>query len=538
MIPFFQQIRHKYASQDVFAQNRAVTLFGLCLFLSAGFAIFATVRFIDASWAVAIGEVVASLLFLGASALILRGGFRAASLFIQAVALSAAFVLYGLQAPEGPLALYMLPTYLFPVLILMPMLAFSRWQVALTLAFLIVGESVVYGLHRDEVPFFTFLIILTLIVMSSAITWQTFRVQSQSVLSLADTIDREATRSTVLADLVAEGSSGMEGGRDFLGAAQNTQSTVKVLAKAVQTMERSLSQTGSALRDNLEGSQELNQAHDRLQELNATLAEVAGQASGTLRALSADLSGLAVSTEGVVVAVQTLSDRADLGGQRVTEAQGRFAAVAGEAASLLDVLLVIEDISQRTNLLAMNASIEAAHAGLSGRGFAVVAQEIRKLAEETALNSESMRRALLKNAASLGELTQVSRAQGVEFEGLREQSGAAGRSMTGLGTQLRTCAGGSDEVLAVLGRLDEVSARVREAVDSLGSVAESLVRRTREVAGHADDLGLNVREVEEASRALDRQAEALAQAGQANLSRTATIKGKLESLSTRRTSSG
>ena len=526
----FQIIRDRYGAKDVFAQNRAVTLFGLCLFLSGGFALFSLVRFIDASWAVATGEAVASLLFLGSSVLILRGGFKVASVFIQLVALGTAVVLYAIQKPEGTLALFMLPTYLFPVFILMPMLAFSRWQVAFTLAFLIVAETVVYTQHAHEVAFFTYVIILLLIIMSTAITWQMYHLQTRSFLSLGDLIDQQASRSALLTDLLAEGASGMAMGQEVLQVAQVTQGTAKTLNSAVDTMDRSLAQTGAALQTNLVEAVALNESHDRLEGLNGTLASVTQQASATLRDLTGNLSQLATLVDEVVATVRALSDRADAGSRRVQEAQSRFVAVARGAESLLDVLRVIEDISQRTNLLAMNASIEAAHAGLSGRGFAVVAQEVRKLAEETARNSGSMRDALQLNSSSLGELTKESQSLGVEFEGLQAQSGVVSRSMQSLGKELRQCAGSSDSILEILGRLDEVSKQVTQAVEALGAVAASQVQNTREVSGHAGDLGRNVQEVEKAAKALGTQADALARAGQANLDQAATLKRKLESL--------
>jgi len=525
-----QKIRDRYSSFDVFAQNRAVTLFGLCLFLSGGFALFALVRFIDASWAVATGEAVTSLLFLGSAVLILNGGFKFASIFIQAVALATAVVLYAIQKPEGTLGLFMLPTYLLPIFILMPMLAFSKWQVAVTLAFLIVAETVVFALHSQEVPVFTYIIILLLIIMSAAITWQTYRVQSQSLLGMATLIEQEKSRSKLLVEIVADGSSGLEVGQEVLEAARATQKTVMVLKKSVGTMDRSLEQTGLSLKETLVSADALNESHDRLAGFNQTLTEVAGQTSGTLNHLTQDLSRLAQSAEGAVSTVRSLSDRAEQGGKRVQESQGRFAIVAREAESLLNIIQVIGDISERTNLLAMNASIEAAHAGLSGRGFAVVAQEIRKLAEETARNSGTMRTALQQNSSALSDLNLQSRALGQEFEGLQEQSRVVSRSMEVLGSELRTCAGSSDAILEILGRLDEVSRQVKDAVESLGAVAESQVKNTRAVSGHADDLGRNVHEVEQASKELGVQADSLAAAGQANLDRNEILKTKLDSL--------
>lgn len=517
MRKLLQKVRNHYAGSDVFLQNKAVTLFGLCLFLSVGFALFSIVRMVDASWGVAIGEAVASVLFLGSAFLILRGQFRLASVFIQGVALGTAVILYAIQDPRGLVSVFMLPAYLFPVFILMPMIAFSRWQVGFTLAFLMVAETVVFLLHRNEVPVFTFIILLLLIVMSSAITWQTFHVQTSSFRSLADLFSKEHSRMEVLRGLVAESSSGLEVGKQVLDAARETQAAVRVLRSSVESMERSLGQTSVSLSESLQRAGSLRRSQEQLDGFNTEQIQVVNRSSGTLRTMTDGLGRLAQLADQSVQAVRELAERADLGTRRVDAALGRFQAVSQSAEALLDVIRVIEDISQRTNLLAMNASIEAAHAGAAGRGFAVVAQEIRKLAEETARNSASMRGSLQQNSDSLGSLTGESQALGREFQALQQQSGAVSRAMEALGTELRGSVTHSDGILVILGQLDRVSQQVREAVQTLGQLADAQAESTEEVGGHVANLGANVEAVERASRALGQQADALAQAGQDNL---------------------
>lgn len=530
MKKLFQQVRDRYAGSDIFVQNKATTLFGLCLFLGVVFAAFGTIRIVEGSWAIAAGEISAAILFVGASFLVLRGWFKGASIFLQAVCLLTAGALFLVQNLQGPLVLFILPAYLFPVLIFLPMMAYARWQIIVTSLYLIGTESLVYLSRQADSDFSTFLVLLLLILFSSFLTWQTFRVQTQSVRSLGDQFLRQQQRTATLTNLVAEGTSGLQVGQQVLDAARQTQATVRSLRTSVEAMERSLGQAGEALQGSLSRTEDLRRAHDRLEEVNATQVEVARTSSDAIRNLAEDLARQAVLADGAVEAVRGLSDRSDQGVHRVTEAQARFQVVTKGADSLLEIIHLIEDISQRTNLLAMNASIEAAHAGMSGRGFAVVAQEIRKLAEETARNSGTLRQTLEANSAALGNLTLESRALGEVFRGIQDQGRIVGRSMEALGTELRSSAVHSDSLRDVLGRLDEVAALVTQSVEELGALAEAQTRGSNEVAGHAGDLRTRVAEVEQASQTLNTQAEVLAASGQENLDRTKVLKQSLESL--------
>ncbi|MDR0585052.1 MAG: methyl-accepting chemotaxis protein [Treponema sp.] len=218
------------------------------------------------------------------------------------------------------------------------------------------------------------------------------------------------------------------------------------------------------------------------------------------KAVSASFSSvekMAETIHAVQTSVQELKDQftalvsvADTGKERQDAVDRQIQGILAQSQSLVGANQSIANIAARTNLLAMNAAIEAAHAGEAGRGFAVVAEEIRGLAESASSQSQSIKQELSGIARSVQDTVLISAKSREAFLQVSEQINATDAFVEKIGTAMEA--------------QGDASAQIQGALDAIQSAASRVQVTSTDMTGHMDKVKKEMDELTGIVRAIQK----------------------------------
>jgi methyl-accepting chemotaxis protein len=186
--------------------------------------------------------------------------------------------------------------------------------------------------------------------------------------------------------------------------------------------------------------------------------------------------------------VKDLAGASEVGRAGLQEVAADIQEIARESEGLLEINAVMENIASQTNLLSMNAAIEAAHAGEAGKGFAVVADEIRKLAENSGEQSKTISTVLKKIKDSIDKITKSTDEVLNKFEAIDSGVRTVSDQEENIRNAMEEQGAGSKQILDAIGQLNEITRMVK-------SGAEEMLEGSREVIQEGENLGLVTQEI-------------------------------------------
>jgi len=177
--------------------------------------------------------------------------------------------------------------------------------------------------------------------------------------------------------------------------------------------------------------------------------------------------------------VEKLIEASDIGHTSLKDAVVNIDEIARESEGLLEINSVMENIASQTNLLSMNAAIEAAHAGDAGKGFAVVADEIRKLAEGSEEQSKIISNVLKKIKSSIDKIGSSTQNVLDKFEAIDKEIKTVVQQEGNIRNAMEEQGEGSKQILEAVSQLNDITYQVKNEAEVMADGSKEVINESK-----------------------------------------------------------
>ena len=302
-------------------------------------------------------------------------------------------------------------------------------------------------------------------------------------------------------------------GNELAGNMTESSAAINEITANIQTIKgRVISQSAS-----------VSETHATMEQITVNIDKLNGhveqqttsvaQSSSAIEQMLANIQSVTGTLVKNADNVQGLMEASEIGRTGLQDVATDIQEIVRESEGLLEINSVMQNIASQTNLLSMNAAIEAAHAGEAGKGFAVVADEIRKLATSSSEQSKTIGAVLKKIKGSIDKITVSTDNVLNKFEAIEGGVKTVSDQESNIRNAMEEQGAGSKQILEAIGQLNEITQQVKggstemlhgskeviEESKNLELVSQEITNGMNEMATGAEQINVAVNRVNELS---------------------------------------
>ena len=256
-------------------------------------------------------------------------------------------------------------------------------------------------------------------------------------------------------------------GEDMSSTAQDTASAITQIIANIDSFRQQLDNQKKSVDQTAGAVDEISANINSLNQMIESQSSGVVQASSAVEEMIGNITSVSNSMEKMNNSFGGLQSHSQEGFSKLESVSMKVQAIENQSEALKDANLAIAHIASQTNLLAMNAAIEAAHAGDAGKGFAVVADEIRKLSETSSQQSTQISNQLNQIMESIKEVVEASSDASKTFSLVSQELSDTDQLVMLIRTAMEEQNEGSKQIIDALKMMNDSTAEVRNASDEM-----------------------------------------------------------------------